>query len=83
LSHYNGNYFDATDPEDRNNWQLAGSTSYFVTTDRLGSHDFKAGFEVYQGNRTGGNSQTATGYVFTPTTSPAVATCRCSMRRAG
>jgi hypothetical protein len=64
LSHYNGNYFDATDPEDRNNWQLAGSTSYFVTTDRLGSHDFKAGFEVYQGNRTGGNSQTATGYVF-------------------
>lgn len=64
LSHYNGNYFDATDPEDRNNWQLAGSTSYFVTTSSFGSHDIKGGFEVYQGNRTGGNSQTASGYVF-------------------
>ncbi|HXG90224.1 MAG TPA: TonB-dependent receptor [Vicinamibacterales bacterium] len=64
LSHFNGNYFDATDPEDRNNKQLAGSVSYFLTTGSLGSHDLKSGFEVYQGNRTGGNSQTATGFVF-------------------
>ena len=63
-SHYNGNYFDATDPEDRNNKQVAGSLSYFLTTPSFGSHDVKAGFEVYKGNRTGGNSQTASGYVF-------------------
>ncbi|MCL4814416.1 MAG: TonB-dependent receptor, partial [Vicinamibacteraceae bacterium] len=61
---YNGAYFDATDPEDRNNWQVAGSVSYFLTTPNLGSHDFKGGFEVFNSRRTGGNSQTATGYVF-------------------
>jgi hypothetical protein len=62
--HYNGNYFDATDPEDRNNFQYAGTLSYFLTTEGLGSHDIKGGFEHFTSTRTGGNSQSATGYVF-------------------
>ena len=62
--HYNGPYFDATDPEDRNNLQFAGSLSYFVTTPKWGSHDIKGGFEHFTSNQTGGNSQSASGYVF-------------------
>jgi hypothetical protein len=62
--HYNGNYFDETDPEDRDNFQYAGSLSYFLTTTGLGSHDIKGGFEHFTSNRTGGNSQSASGYVF-------------------
>jgi hypothetical protein len=61
---YNGAYFDATDPEDRDNKQVAGNLSYFVTTPKAGSHDFKGGFEVFQTRHTGGNSQSATNYVF-------------------
>ena len=41
--HYNGNYFDATDPEDRDNRQFAGSLSYFLSTRTRGSHDIKGG----------------------------------------
>jgi hypothetical protein len=63
LVHYNGNYFDATDPEDRSNYQTAGSLSYFLSTPRLGSHDLKGGFEVFNSYQRGGNSQSATGYV--------------------
>ncbi len=63
LVHYNGEYFDATDPEDRNNYQVAGSLSYFLSTPNLGSHDIKGGFEVFNSYRTGGNSQSSTGYV--------------------
>lgn len=62
--HYNGNYFDATDPEDRDNFQYAGSLSYFLTTAGFGSHDIKGGFEHFKSNQTGGNSQSASGYVF-------------------
>jgi hypothetical protein len=62
--HYNGNYFDATDPEDRNNRQFAGSVSYFASTPSWGSHDLKVGFEHFKSNRTGGNSQSATNLVF-------------------
>ena len=62
--HYNGNYFDATDPEDRNNRQFAGSLAYFASTPGWGSHDIKGGFEHFTSNRTGGNSQSATNYVF-------------------
>jgi len=62
--HYNGNYFDATDPEDRDNFQYAGTLSYFLTTQDFGSHDIKGGFEHFTSNRTGGNSQSATGFVF-------------------
>lgn len=61
---YNAPYWDATDPEDRNNQQVAGSLSWFKGTQRFGSHDIKGGFESFRSTRTGGNSQTATGYVF-------------------
>ncbi|MBE3133994.1 MAG: TonB-dependent receptor, partial [Acidobacteria bacterium] len=61
---YNAPYWDATDPEDRNNQQVAGSLSWFKGTHRLGSHDIKGGFESFRSTRTGGNSQTASGYVF-------------------
>ncbi|HEY6360602.1 MAG TPA: TonB-dependent receptor, partial [Vicinamibacterales bacterium] len=62
--YYNAPYFDATDPENRNNRQVSGSASWLLTTTRVGSHDLKAGFENYQTTYRGGNSQTATGYVF-------------------
>jgi hypothetical protein len=61
---FNAPYFDATDPEDRNNKQAAASLSYFLSTANMGSHDLKGGYEQFIDERTGGNSQTATGYVF-------------------
>jgi hypothetical protein len=61
---YNGPYFDATDPEDRDNWQVAGNLSYYLTSKRAGSHDLKGGVEVFQTRHTGGNSQSSTNYVF-------------------
>ncbi len=61
---YNAPFFDANDPEDRNNQQLTGSLSYFLSSPRAGSHDIKSGVERYTSTNTGGNSQTATGYVF-------------------
>lgn len=64
FSHYNAPYFDSTDPEDRNNTQVAASLSYFLTTGRFGSHDIKGGVENFVSSRTGGNSQTATDFVF-------------------
>jgi hypothetical protein len=62
--HYNGNYFDATDPEERNNNQVSGSLAYFLTTSSFGTHDLKTGADYYTTSRTGGNSQSATNYVF-------------------
>ncbi len=61
---YNAPYFDATDPEDRNNRQMSVALSYFLSTASLGKHDIKVGFENYRSTRTGGNSQSSTGYVF-------------------
>jgi hypothetical protein len=61
---WNAPYFDATDPEDRNNDQITGSVSYFLSTRRAGSHDIKTGWERFNAHNRGGNSQTATGYVF-------------------
>jgi Carboxypeptidase regulatory-like domain/TonB dependent receptor len=61
---YNAPYFDATDPEDRDNQQLAGSVSAFLSSQRFGSHDVKVGGERFTSTYTGGNSQTSTGYVF-------------------
>jgi len=61
---FNAPYFDATDPEDRNNKQAAASLSYFLSTAKMGSHDLKGGYEQFIDERTGGNSQTATGFVF-------------------
>jgi hypothetical protein len=62
--HYNAPYFDNTDPEDRNNRQLTGSVAYTLSSKNAGTHDFKGGAERYTSTRTGGNSQTATGFVF-------------------
>lgn len=62
--HYNAPYFDSTDPEDRNNRQVAGSLSSFLSSGRYGSHDLKTGFEWYRSTNTGGNSQTSTSWVF-------------------
>ena len=59
---YNAPYFDATDPEDRNNRQITGSVTWFASTPTIGSHSLKAGFERFTTTRTGGNSQSSTGY---------------------
>ena len=64
LGHYNAPYFDATDPEDRNNRQITGNVTWFLSSRSAGSHSVKAGFERYTSTNIGGNSQTATGYVF-------------------
>ena len=64
LGHYNAQYFDATDPENRNNQQLTGNLTYFRDTERAGRHEIKVGYEWFRSQRTGGNSQSATGYVF-------------------
>ena len=61
--HFNAPYFDATDPEDRNNRQFAGSVSRYFTNPSAGRHDLKVGFEHFKSFRTGGNSQSSTGYV--------------------
>jgi hypothetical protein len=62
--HYNAPFFDSTDPEDRNNRQVAGSISSLLSSGRAGSHDLKGGFEWFRSTNTGGNSQTSTGFVF-------------------
>jgi hypothetical protein len=62
--YFNAPYFDATDPEDRNNESMYGAGSYFLSTNRLGNHDIKGGAERFTVTRTGGNSQTSTDYVF-------------------
>jgi hypothetical protein len=64
LAHYNAPYFDANDPEDRNNRQVTGSLSHYLTTRRYGRHDIKGGFEHFNTTLTGGNSPSSTGYVF-------------------
>ncbi len=64
LAHFNAPYFDSTDPEERNNRQVAAALSYFLSTKSLGRHDIKIGFENFRSTRTGGNSQTPTDYVF-------------------
>jgi hypothetical protein len=59
---YNAPYFDATDPEQRNNRQLTGNlTNYWNGS---GRHETKYGYEFFRSQRTGGNSQSSTGYVF-------------------
>jgi Carboxypeptidase regulatory-like domain/TonB-dependent Receptor Plug Domain len=61
---FNGPYFDATDPEDRDNRQITGALSYFLSTRDLGRHDIKVGVENFRTHHTGGNSQSSTNYVF-------------------
>ena len=62
--HYNAPYFASFDPEDRNNRQYAAALSYFLSTGSTGRHDLKVGGEHFTSWRTGGNSQSATGFVF-------------------
>jgi hypothetical protein len=64
LAAYNAPYFDATDPEERNNRQWTGSLNYFVSTSKLGTHDLKLGGELFRTTEIGGNSQSSTGYVY-------------------
>jgi len=62
--HYAAPFFSAFDPEQRNNKQFTGSLSYTLSTRSTGTHDLKGGGEYYRATRTGGNSQSATNYVF-------------------
>lgn len=62
--HFGPNYFDRTDPEDRDNNQLTGSLSYFGSRPGFGTHEVKAGIEVFSLVLRGGNSQSSTGYLF-------------------
>jgi outer membrane receptor protein involved in Fe transport len=59
---YNAPYFDATDPENRNNRQLTGNMTTFWNGG--GRHETKVGYEYFRSQRTGGNSQSSTSYVF-------------------
>jgi hypothetical protein len=59
---YSKPYFCACDPEQRNNRQLTGAVTNFWAA--AGRHQTKAGFEWFRSQRTGGNSQSSTGYVF-------------------
>ena len=63
LGQYNAPFFDATDPEDRNNRQFTGSATYLLPTN-AGTHSIKSGVEHFQSTNTGGNSQSATGFYF-------------------
>jgi outer membrane receptor for ferrienterochelin and colicin len=59
---YNAPYFDSTDPESRNNFQLTGSVTNFWN--HHGRHEVKAGYEFFRSQRAGGGSQSSTTYVF-------------------
>jgi Carboxypeptidase regulatory-like domain len=59
---YNAPYFDANDPEERNNKQLTGNTTAYWNL--KGRHETKSGYEWFRSQRTGGNSQSPTSYVF-------------------
>ena len=61
---YNAPYFDASDPEQRNNRQLTASLTYYASNRRFGSHELKGGFENFIDQRVGANAQSSTGYVF-------------------
>ena len=61
---YAAPYFSALDPENRDNKQFTGSLSYTLSSKKAGTHDLKGGGEYYRSIRTGGNSQSATNYVF-------------------
>jgi hypothetical protein len=62
--HFNAPYFDSNDPEDRNNRQYTAALSYFLSSGSMGRHDIKVGGEYFTSWRTGGNSQSSTGFVF-------------------
>ncbi len=59
---YNSPYFCACDPEQRNNRQLTAAVTNFWSA--AGTHQTKVGYEFFRSQRTGGNSQSPTSYVF-------------------
>jgi hypothetical protein len=59
---FNAPYFSANDPEQRNNRQLTANVTTFWTAG--GRHQTKGGYEFFRSQRTGGNSQSSTQYVF-------------------
>jgi hypothetical protein len=61
---WNAPYFDATDPEDRDNEEITATLSYFLSSQALGSHDIKVGYDQFTVTRTGGNSQSPTNHVW-------------------
>jgi hypothetical protein len=61
---YGGPYFDANDPEQRNNRQITGSLASVLSSPRYGTHELKSGAEYFISTGIGGNSQSSTGYVF-------------------
>ena len=64
FTHYNAPWFDANDPENRNNEQLGAALSYFLSSDSAGTHDFKGGWEEFPSINIGGNNQSSTGISF-------------------
>ena len=48
--------------EIRNNWNALFKTSYFLSTDSIGSHNFVAGADVYQETRKNDNYQSGTSF---------------------
>jgi hypothetical protein len=61
---YHAPYLDATDPENRDNQQIAASVSRLLSTRATGTHDLKGGVESFVSTAIGGNSQSSTGWVF-------------------
>src|SRR6185503_12753974 len=59
---YHAPYFSGLDPEQRNNRQLTANVTNFWMA--AGRHQTKAGYEFFRSQRTGGNSQSSTQYVF-------------------
>ena len=62
--HYNAPLGDASDPEERNNSQITGSVNYLEPTTATGTHSIKVGFEHFRSRRVGGNSPSATNFLF-------------------
>jgi hypothetical protein len=59
---YNAPFFDAADPEERNNRQFTASLTKFLQGG-VGRHELKGGYEFFRSQLKGGNSQSATGFV--------------------
>jgi hypothetical protein len=59
---YHQPYFSAGDPESRNNRQITAAVTNFWSGG--GRHQTKTGYEFFRSQRTGGNSQSPTQYVF-------------------
>ena len=62
--HYNAPSGDTSDPEERNNRQITGSVNYLAPTTAAGTHSIKGGFEHFRSRRVGGNSPSATNFLF-------------------